>query len=203
MTTVLALAPLSSEVQEPAGDGVDARGQRLVGATHHRVLLMDQRRHLAPRCRIERRQRRIAAEAGDRRRLDPADQRGSLAHAAPDRPQRARQHDRVARAECRRSDRVHRRRREAASEPFGAIVGGKVHRPAARHQLMRQRLGRKQMSAGPACGKQDRALRHYSAGTACCGARFIPICVRLSGRLRVSASTMPIEIAIAIADEPP
>ena len=74
---------------------------------------------------------------------------------------------------------------------------------SARDQLMRQRLGRKQMAAGPAGGQQDRALGHYSAGTARGGTRVNPICVRFSGRLRVSASTMPIEMAIAICDEPP
>ena len=63
---------------------------------------------------------------------------------------------------------------------------------------MRQRLGGKQVAAGPAGGQQDRALGHYSAGTARGGIRVSPICVRFSGRLRVSASTMPIEMAIAI-----
>ena len=84
-----------------------------------------------------------------------------------------------------------------------AVVGREMHLPAARDQLVRQRLGRKQMAAGPAGGQQDRALRHYSAGTARGGTRVNPICVRFSGRLRVSASTMPIEMAIAICDEPP
>ena len=98
---------------------------------------------------------------------------------------------------------MHGRRREIRREALGAIVGGEVDLPAARDQLMRQRLGRKQMAAGPAGGQQDRALRHYSAGTARGGTRVNPICVRFSGRLRVSASTMPIEMAIAICEEPP
>ena len=41
-----------------------------------------------------------------------------------------------------------------------------------------------------------------AAGRARCD-RAKPICLRFSGRLRVSASTMPIEIAMAICEEPP
>ena len=50
-----------------------------------------------------------------------------------------------------------------------------MHLPAARDQLMRQRLGRKQMAAGSAGGQQDRAaLAIYSAGTARGGTRVKP-----------------------------
>ena len=93
--------------------------------------------------------------------------------------------------------------REVTSEAPCPIVGGKVHLPASADQIMRKRLGRKQMAACAACGEQDRALRHYLAGTVLGGTRTIPIWVRFSGRLRVSASTMPIDMAMAICEDPP
>jgi hypothetical protein len=46
--------------------------QRLVGAAHHRVLLVDHGWHAASRGGVERRHGRIAAEADDDRGLDPA-----------------------------------------------------------------------------------------------------------------------------------
>ena len=65
--------------------------------------------------------------------------------------------------------------RKIRRKALGPVVGRKVDLPAARNQLMRQRLGRKQMAAGPAGGQQDRALGHYSAGTARGGTRVSPI----------------------------
>ena len=43
----------------------------------------------------------------------------------------------------------------------------------------------------------------YSAGWARCATGWKPIDLRFSGRLRVSASTMPMETAMAISEEPP
>ena len=50
--------------------------------------------------------------------------------------------------------------RKVAGIALGAIIGRQMNRPAARDQLMRQRLGGKQMSAGAACREKDRAFRH-------------------------------------------
>ena len=38
---------------------------------------------------------------------------------------------------------------------LGPVIGRQMHRPAARLQFMRQRLGRKQMAAGAAGRKKD------------------------------------------------
>ena len=99
VTTVLALAPLSSGFRNPPAIASTRAASALLARPITAFCSWISVGTLAPRRRIERRQCRIAAEADDGRRLDPADQRGSLAHAAPDRPQRARQHDRIARAD--------------------------------------------------------------------------------------------------------
>ena len=91
-----------------------------------------------------------------------------------------------------------------AGEALGAVVGREMHLPAALDHLVRQRLGREEMPARAACREEDRALRHaYSAGSMRPRVRSKAAGLRFSGRRRVSASTMPIEMAIAISDEPP
>lgn len=148
--------------QEATGDGIHTAGQCPVGAPHHRVLLMDQRRHLAPCRRVERRQGRIAAKADDGIRLDPADDGGGLPHAAPDFPEGTKHGDGIFRTHRRRLDRVDGGGREVTGKPLGAVVGCQMHRPAAPVQLVRQRFGREQMSAGSARREKDDAPRHVT-----------------------------------------
>ena len=92
---------------------------------------------------------------------------------------------------------------ELSRVAFRPAVRDEIDGPAARGELERQRLGREEMAAGAAGGQEDGPRSIYSAGAGRWLACGTPICVRFSGRLRVSASTMPIEIAMAINDEPP
>ena len=160
------------------------RGQRLVGAAHHGVLLVHDDRHAAAVGGIERRDRRIAAKADGDLGLDAADDLGGLAHAAPDGPEGPRQRDRVLRAEGRRRDRMHLACREMTGETLGAVVGREMHLPAALDHLMRKRLGREKMPARAACREKDRPFRHPPTPPPACGracARRRPSCASPAG----------------------
>ena len=69
---------IAKHVRKGRGDGGHARRQQPVGAADHGIRVMDDGRHAAPSRRQNRRQRRIAAEADHRRRLEPSDQRPGL-----------------------------------------------------------------------------------------------------------------------------
>ena len=73
-----------------------------------------------------------------------------------------------------------------------ALVGRKIDDHAAPLQRIRQRLGGKQMSAGPAGREQDerRCIAHQ-AGFHSGGSRSIGSSIAMRGRSRVSASSMP------------
>ena len=71
-----------------------------------------------------------------------------------------------------------------------ARIGDQGERHAARLELAGQRLGREHVPAGAARCQDDGAYRHHTASRK-------PACSR------VSDSSMPRQIAIASAEEPP
>ena len=90
-----------------------------------------------------------------------------------------------------------------ACKTLRPFVRRKMDRPSARSQFMRQRFRRKHMPASPT-GAKKRDLQHdYSAGTSIGVERLGCIATVDRGFDRVSASTNPIETAIATSDEPP
>ena len=93
--------------------------------------------------------------------------------------------------------------RKRARKPLSPFVRRQVHGPAARLQLMRQRLRRKHMSPGAACAQDRNLVHHYCAGTSIGAVRLGWIATFDRGLVRVSASTNPIDMAIATSDEPP
>ena len=98
------------------------------------------------------------------------------------------------------------RRGKMTGETLRAIVGRQMNRPAPPDHLMSKRLGREKMSAGSACREKNGPLGHrnvYPIGSTPCGMRSNGSALRFSGLRRVNARTMPIEMAIAISDEPP
>ena len=152
-------AKLLLAIQHPgeAGrDGVDPRRKKPVGASHHRVLLVDQRGDLAQRRRQHRRDGRIAAKADHRRWPHAREQAQALHGADAEHRRRARQRQRVAATHGRARDDVNVPRRKRLAVAFGAMVGRKRHGDAAPAERLRERFGGKQVSAGPAGGQQNK-----------------------------------------------
>ena len=85
------------------------------------------------------------------------------------------------------------------------MIGREIDRDAAARERIRQRLGRKQMPAGPAGGEQ------HQRGGGIIHQAGLPTEARLPspdnnsvrGRSRVKASSMPMPQASEIIDEPP
>ena len=98
---------------------------------------------------------------------------------------------------------MHRLCGKLACKPLGPLIRRQMHDPAARFQFMRQRLRWKHMPAGAAGAKESDLVHRYSAGTSIGVVRCGWILMLERGLARVSASTNPIEIAIATSDEPP
>ena len=93
--------------------------------------------------------------------------------------------------------------RKLARKPLGPRIRCQMHGPSTRFQLMCQRFCRKHMSAGAACTKKGNLVRGHSAGTSKGDERLGSTKIRACGLRRVSASTNPIETAMATSDEPP
>ena len=98
---------------------------------------------------------------------------------------------------------VHGARRKRSAVSQRALVRDEFNGDAARRKRVRQRLGRKEMSAGAAGGDQREGPTHAAAGS--WSAPPAPISVRTSvrGRLRVTASRKPMPRDSEISDEPP
>ena len=94
--------------------------------------------------------------------------------------------------------------REVSGKAICAIIGGQVHCPSARKEFVRERFRREKMSPGASGGEEYGFRRQgYSAGTSSRTGNPWPRLRSVSGRLRLSANTIPMEMAIAISDEPP
>ena len=193
---------------KPVAMRVDARRQQPVGAAHARRSARGSASGCrAARPRSTRRHRRIAAEADDGRRLDPAEHRRSL----PARPAPARQRPRwpcatgERAAERRRGDRVDvvGRKRPGHSASARSSVARCTAQPRAR-QRVRQRLGRKQMAAGAAGRQQDGSAPSPSAASAlrpAAGTMRSRCSER--GRRGSAPAGSPSPSASEISDEPP
>ena len=143
--------------QETAGNRLDPRGKRTVGAPHHRVLLVQHCRQTRIRRSKQRRDGRITAKTDDRVGPDLPDQCACLAHTLEQGPQRLDHLDRVLRADGGGPHDVNVGGGKLAGKTLRAAVGNQVDPVPARRQFVRQRLGRKQMSAG-AAGRQQKEL---------------------------------------------
>ena len=161
-----------------------------VGLAQHGVLLVQQRRQAAQAGGDHGRHRGVAAEADDRRRRDAAQRPPGVEQAAAERQHGLQPLHRRA-AGARRMDVVDRPVRQRALPLPAARIGDQRERHAARLELAGQRLGGEHVPAG-AAGRQNHGTRldHQTASLK-------PACSR------VSDSSMPTQIAIASADEPP
>ena len=81
-------------------------------------------------------------------------------------------------------------RRKVAAVARRALVRRKIDDHAAPSQRIRQGLGGKQVSAGPAGREQDERFTHQ-AGFHSGGSRSAGSSIAMRGRSRVSASSMP------------
>ena len=178
---------------EAGGDGVHPLGQQPVGASHHGVLLVDERGNSAQRRRQHRRHGRIAAEADDGGGRDAPEQPQRLDRSDAHERAAARERDRIARAHGLARDHVDLPRRKTAAVALGARVGGEIDGDVAARQHVRQRLRREQVSAGSA-GRDEHERRAALVGHAALPAPAnAPGLARNSarGRSRVKASSMP------------
>ena len=181
---------------KPQAISADARAQETIGASHHRILLMQDGRNPEEPGGEKRRHGRIAAEADDGARLDAAELHGG---------------GRQARAECERSARLgeragfRRRRGRKGVNGAGGKIAAEFERPAVGRELdlraalgqrRRQRRGGKEMSARAARREQDRTRRAHPSGAAGCSRS-------AAGRLRVVAMRKPMPRPSASSEEPP
>src|SRR5262245_39847873 len=162
---------------------------------------MNERRNFPHRCRKERRHRWIAAEANHGGGPHAAKHAVGFDQSDAKRGAGARQRDRIAAAHGLARNDLHLSRRKLAAVAAGARVGRKVDREAAARERPRQRLGWKQMPAGPAGRQQHyRRLNHQAVLPASAASRDrISVC----GRSRVKASSIPMPQASEIIEDPP
>jgi hypothetical protein len=180
-------------VRKAGGDRVHARAEHPVGAPHHGIGVMDHGRDTPERCGEHRRQRRIAAETDHRNRPDAAQQAQRLDGPDTQGHDGSRQRNRIASADRGARDQVDLARRKIPPVARRAFIGRKIDRDTAPPQRLRQGIGGKQMSAGPAGREQDErccALAHQ-AGFHSGGNRSVGSRIATRGRSRVSASSMP------------
>ena len=168
--------------------------QHPVGPAEDRVLLVQHARNAEPAARHQRRHRGVAAEAHGSGRSNPPQHAGRL-------------HDRTHEPEngdAARQGPAHARAAGCDGMSFNAPKNvAKGDAPPIRHenkttatclQLCREGFSRKHVAASSACcEKNGRVGSRRSQST-------YPSLLR---RSRVSASTMPRPIAVAIVDEPP
>src|SRR5262249_56404821 len=139
------------------GRGGGARGGRNRGGGAYRwFLLGDRGGDLARRPRKPGGEGGIAAKTDDRRWLLACEQAQALNGADAKHRRRARQRQRVAAAHGCAGDDVNVPRRECLAVALGAIVGRKRDGDATPAKRLRERFGRKQVSAGPAGGHENK-----------------------------------------------
>jgi len=134
--------------KKPASDRLHPRSQRLVGAAHHRILLVDDRRHAHAGRGHQWRDCWIATEADDRDRPQTRYQLARGAKTGPELPGSPRHRDRIFRSERRRRYDMNLISRKLASKTLGAAVGHQMHGKAPCFQLVTQCFRRKKMTAG-------------------------------------------------------
>ncbi len=183
---------VAKNIGKGGADRGDAWRQQPVGPADDGIGIVDQARYAPPHARQHRRQRRIAAEADDGRRLQSADQRPGLDKAKAEHRGGARHLERTAAAQRRAGDDMDGVVGEGAAIARRALVGGEMNGDAALKQRRRQRLGRKQMAAGAAGGEQHRPPPRRSVDHARLPAATMRSSAsRAVGRSRVSAISMP------------
>ena len=185
--------------REGAGDGGGAAGEQAVGAAHDGVLLVQHGGAAGGRCGQQRRQRRIAAEADHDRRVQSLEGLAGLQHAAPDGEARAAHAERIAGAIGGGGEGDDLLGRKITRIGRAAVVGGQHDAPAARDQHFGQGLRREEVAARAAGGddREPSGSAHANAPAGASRVSYAP------GRLRVSASAIPMVSPIASMEEPP
>ena len=194
----LRLGRQAKKCRERRSHSIRPLGEHAVGTAHHRVLIMHAGGYLQPRRRQDRREGRIAPKANHRERL----------HALEDVARRA---IATIEAKCPTGHQPRLRQRKRGRGNDMRLGGGKglpivphafvrhqVDGIAAARQLLRQRLSRKQVSAGAARREDEGSFAHQAYDTLSSGTL-----ERTPKRLRPSARTSPMPKAIPISDEPP
>ena len=167
----LALAAFGEplDVRIGGGDRVDPARDDPVDPAEHRILLVDQGRDPVALRRHQRGQRRIAAEADHRRRLERLVEPRGHRPAGEDLADRAEPADRPA-AQPAGGEDMDRHALEQPGDARAAIVGDQRDAMAAPHQLLGQRMGGDHVPAGAAGGEDVVAAQHVPVTPAQAGA---------------------------------
>ena len=178
-------------------DRRDFTGHQPIDAAQHGILLMHDRRDALGKCAKQGRQSRIAAKADDTARLEGFIELPRHAAAFHDRLEAANPTpDAAGHAACREDMRLHIV--EQTGDLRTTLVGHQSDAMSARHQFLRNRMGRNHMSAR-AAGSQ-----HIVPENAHRPLHFIILEERdIYGLRRVNASSRPMPPHKAIIDEPP
>ena len=195
VTRALALID-ALQARKTASDEVDARAQEMIGAPHHRILLMQDRWNSQKPRGEKRRHRWISAKPNHRARLDAIEfhRRGRESRAQGQRG--ARLGEGAGRCCRRRRKGVNGPRRKIRAELERPAIGRELDFGAPLGERGGQRSGGKEMSARAARREQNGARGTHPSDAAGWSRS-------AAGRLRVVAMRKPMPRPSASREEPP